>query len=167
MLVVGIDPGVTGAVAIARSRSGNVFDFPLIETGTTKKRREISPLALFDLMGKIETLHRNLYGTDQPLPMVFVERQQTRPTDGKVQAFTSGFNYGVILSVLPLAKFPCKIVTSVEWKKHFKLMGKDKEASRAEAIRRFPMQEPQLRRKKDHGRAEALLIAEYGRSLLT
>ena len=44
-------------------------------------------------------------------------------------------------------------------------MGKDKDASRLRAIQLFPVVANRLDRKKDDGRAEALLLAEYGRRL--
>ena len=64
---------------------------------------------------------------------------------------------GLIRGVLAGAGVPIISVTPAKWKKHFSL-NNDAEKSRALAIRRFPGMDT-LARKKDHGRAEALLIA--------
>jgi crossover junction endodeoxyribonuclease RuvC len=54
------------------------------------------------------------------------------------------------------------LVTPAVWKKHHCLSGSDKERSRIRAIEMFPYAAGQLTRKKDHARAEAMLIAKYG-----
>jgi crossover junction endodeoxyribonuclease RuvC len=56
-------------------------------------------------------------------------------------------------------------VSPAVWKKHFKLPA-DKEASRALALPLFPATAEHFARKKDHGRAEAALIARYGSEVL-
>jgi len=67
---------------------------------------------------------------------------------------------GIWLGVMAALRMPYTPVRPVVWKKAFSL-GKDKEASRLRAQQLFPAAD--LRRKKDHGRAEALLLAWYGR----
>jgi hypothetical protein len=57
-----------------------------------------------------------------------------------------------------------RVVQPTVWKRKFRLKGGQpgKEQARLRAIEMFPQLEPFMRRKKDHQRAEALLIAAYG-----
>ena len=73
--------------------------------------------------------------------------------------FTVGLGYGAWLGVLATLRLPYTAVRPVVWKKAFSL-GKDKEASRLRAMQLYPGAD--LRLKKHHGRAEALLLAHYG-----
>jgi crossover junction endodeoxyribonuclease RuvC len=78
--------------------------------------------------------------------------------------FTMGRGLGTWEGVLAGLGIPYELVTPQRWKKALMDgMGKDKDASRLQAIRLFPAIAGQLARKKDDGRADALLIAEYGR----
>lgn len=79
-------------------------------------------------------------------------------------AFTGTFHWlrGVFQAIFDHAPVQ---VTPQAWKKMFGLLGKDKEASRLKAIELFPHYEQFLSRKKDHDRAEAILIAEYARRI--
>ena len=59
---------------------------------------------------------------------------------------------------------PCEDVTPVRWKKTLMDgMAKEKEASVAKALQLWPQVGHLLKRRKDHNRADAMLLAEYGR----
>ena len=80
-----------------------------------------------------------------------------------VEIQASGFLYGrsvgAIETVVALSKVPLTLVEPAVWKRKLRLPGKDKEAARQRALQLFPRQHALLARKKDHGRAEAALIA--------
>jgi crossover junction endodeoxyribonuclease RuvC len=82
------------------------------------------------------------------------------PGQGVRSMFTCGLGLGVWLGVLAALKLPYTRVRSSVWKRALGL-GKDKEQARLKAMQLFPT--ASLRHKKDHGRAEALLLAWYGR----
>jgi crossover junction endodeoxyribonuclease RuvC len=86
-----------------------------------------------------------------------VEQVGAMPGQGTSSMFRFGMGCGLIRGVLAGAGVPIISVTPAKWKKHFSL-DSDAEKSRALAIRRFPGVTT-LARKKDHGRAEALLLA--------
>ena len=92
----------------------------------------------------------------------FIERAQFMPGQGGSSAFNYGTGFGIYLGVLAALEIPYSMVAASVWKKFFHLAGPDKEASRATAIRLVPSLAPDLARKKDHGRAEAILICLYG-----
>lgn len=87
-----------------------------------------------------------------------VERVNAFPKQGVASSFRFGVAYGMIQGVLAGAYVPIRLVSPTLWKKHFRL-GPDKEKSRALAIQCFPLAAKFLSRKRDVGRAEALLMA--------
>ena len=91
-----------------------------------------------------------------------IERVSSSPQQGVCSAFSMGEGLGVWLGVLATLGIPVRWVPPRVWKKAVGLqVGADKESSRAAALRLFPSCAESLRRKKDHGRAEALLIGWY------
>jgi len=110
----------------------------------------------YDIPGMVALLQP--YGG--PGVHVVIEEGQAMPGQGVRSMFTCGFGYGVWIGVLVTLRLSYTPVRPALWKKAFSL-GKDKEASRLRAMQLFPSAD--LRRKRDHGRAEALLLAWYGR----
>jgi crossover junction endodeoxyribonuclease RuvC len=88
---------------------------------------------------------------------------QGRRGMGAVSSFNFGRAAGVVHGALAALGFQINFVRPTEWKKYFGLSGKDKHASIAMAKNLYPEAAELLTRKKDHGRAEAILIAAYGR----
>lgn len=155
MLVCGIDPGITGAVAVIDSSSGEIeiHDVVVYEDG---KRRRIDAAGCFALLRDIKA--------DGPLK-VFIEKSQPMPKNGSIGCFGLGYSFGVWIGILSALEIPYTLVTPQAWKKSL-MPGepKEKDSSRVVARRLFPSQtEEWLSRKKDHGRADAILLAEYGR----
>jgi Holliday junction resolvasome RuvABC endonuclease subunit len=141
MRVLGVDPGVSGAYALLGSNglAAIVDDLPVVnrQVDAAEWRRVIERL--------------------KP-DMAVVEIVHSMPGQGVASTFKFGMAAGLIRGVLLGAGVPIFDATPTVWKKHFKLVGSDGEKSRALAIQRFPTS-PALARKKDHNRAEALLIA--------
>jgi crossover junction endodeoxyribonuclease RuvC len=145
--VIGIDPGLTGAVARLTDDDGaTVDDMPVAD-------KQVLPMELCKLL-------RPDYHDSW---LIVIERQQAFPRDGRVQAFRTGFNYGVVKAVAMMDVCRVEIISAAVWKKEFGLLKKDKGASRLKAIELFPELADRLNLGIHHGRAEALLIAEYGR----
>ena len=141
MNTIGIDPGISGAVALLNGAvAPEVVDMPS------------NPRDLWDTLSAWRTDHDDLYA--------YVERAQAMPGQGVSSTFKTGFGYGVIIGLLAGLGIPYETVTPAVWKKRAGLIGKDKEASRALARQLWPT--APLGRVRDHGRAEALLIAKYG-----
>jgi crossover junction endodeoxyribonuclease RuvC len=149
MFYIGIDPGITGAVAILDHEGiiVQVVDMPVMGKG--KGKQQINPAALGDLVNPFVHM-APCYAA--------LERVSAMPGQGVSSMFSMGDSYGCIRGVLGAYQIPVEIVTPQTWKRHFRL-DSDKERSRAKAIELFPS--AALARKKDHGRAEALLLAKY------
>lgn len=144
-VVVGIDPGVTGALAAFRDgKLSLIDDLPVINA-----RINGAELA--------ETL-RDIVDLDE----VWIEETQPMPKNGSIASFSLGYNTGVCVGVIMALEIPFHRVRPPAWKKTNGLTGKDKEAARRLAIELWPGHANSFRRKMDHNRAEACLIARHG-----
>ncbi len=149
-VTIGIDPGMTGAIAIL-SAAGDlelVTDLPIVRDRS---------LAWVD-GSALQTMLLEAIGGRQSRALV--ERVSAMPKQGVASSFLFGVGFGSILSVIQAMHIPLEFVTPVVWKRSYGL-SKDKHASLHKARLMFPTAELHLA--KHDGRAEALLIAEYGR----
>ena len=141
--VLGVDPGLKGAVAFYFSTYDRVS-------------AEDMPVANGDV--DAATLAARIR---QMLPTVaVVEGVHSMPKQGIASAFKFGKGYGQVLGVLSALGVPTHIVAPTAWKRHFKLSS-DKDASRALALQFWPSQSELFKRSKDADRAEAALIARF------
>ena len=136
---VGVDPGKSGAIAAILPRD------EILLSDMPQTPQELA-----------EFFRHFAEGT-----RITVERAQAMPKQGVVSMFNYGEQFGEILGVLAALRLPYRLVTPAVWKREMGLIGKDKVESRRLAEALFPT--VQLSRMKDHGMAEALLIAEWGR----
>jgi crossover junction endodeoxyribonuclease RuvC len=151
VLIIGLDPGLTGALGFLRD---GVFvaveDMPVVAKGAGSVKSEVSPQGM-------KTLIREHLRADEAVVAV-IERVGAMPGQGVSSVFSLGDSFGAARAVLATAGFETTYVHPVTWKKHFKLSA-DKEMSRALATRLFPA--APLHLKKHDGRAEALLLARW------
>ena len=153
-LILGIDPGFSGAFAVLNPTTMNlgVADMPVVKN--TKGKTELDLPALYDLLTPPT---RNV--------TAILEFVAARPNQGAPATFRFGQGFGAIQMALAAHQIPVQYVTPAKWKRHFGL-SKDKGASRGLANQRFPINAKDFRRVKDDGRAEAALIALYGKEKL-
>jgi crossover junction endodeoxyribonuclease RuvC len=151
--ILGIDPGIRGGLAFviigdgAAPRLIDALDIPVIGTGA-KERVDVIALR------KWIVFHRPEHA--------FIERAQAMPKQGASSGFKYGRAVGALEAVITCCEIPLMIVEPSRWKKFHGLRGGDKEGARQLALLQFPAAHDLLRRKKDHGRAEAALIALAG-----
>jgi crossover junction endodeoxyribonuclease RuvC len=148
----GIDVGVTGALALLDDNIKliEVVDMPVV---TLKgSRREVNEAEL----GKIMEKWRRKY---EGSLTAYVERVHTMPNQGVSSSGNFMMSYGVIRGALGALQIPFVLVTPHTWKKRAGLIGKEKDTARTKAQQLYP-QAP-LGRKKDIGRADAILIARF------
>lgn len=157
---IGIDPGLSGALAaIYPGGAVEVHDVPTLDVGRNGKvRREYNTWAMGGL----------LMGVESPpggrRRLAIIEAVHAMPGQGVRSMFTLGYGLGVWEGLLAGHGIRYERVTPQRWKRALMDgMGKDKDAARLVAMRLFPELADQLKRKKDDGRAEALLLAEFGR----
>lgn len=159
--VLGIDPGLDGAaVLLAGDEPPHFFDTPTLNVGRGKAVRRV--YAETEMARTIRDI-----AAETPGLFAFLEQVHSMPGQGVRSMFTMGTGYGLWLGILSALQIPFAVVTPQRWKGA--LMdgqGKEKDASRARAMQLFPTASASLARKKDVDRADALLIAEYGRRIL-
>ena len=150
---IGIDPGLTGAFAILAADGALValHDTPVLTLATSRgtTRRE------YDVPGLVALLAPYA----GPQAHAILEESQAMPGQGVRSMFTTGLGMGVWLGLLAAVQMPYTRLRPQVWKRALGL-GPDKEHARLRAMQLFPTAD--LRRMKDHGRAEALLLAWWG-----
>jgi crossover junction endodeoxyribonuclease RuvC len=147
-IYIGIDPGVSGATAILTHDDVTFHDMPILEI---KKKQTL------DYAG-LATILRPYSGA---AAFAAVELVGAMPGQGVSSMFKFGQCYGAVLATLAALQIPYELVTPPVWKRAFRLVGCEKDESRAAALRLFPQCANDLKLKKHHGRADALLMAEY------
>lgn len=153
-MIIGIDPGLSGAVCLLDGERLEVFDLPTTErvvNGKTKRQLDLHSLANDLRCCPLAQIR-----------FVLIEQVSAMPGQGVTSSFNFGFTAGAIQGVVAALGFPTRTVHPQVWKRKFGLLGQPKDASRAEASRRFPQHAEQWPLKKHDGRAEAALIALYG-----
>jgi crossover junction endodeoxyribonuclease RuvC len=148
MLTIGIDPGLTGAIAFL-SPTGELeglFDLPVIRDGR---------LAWVDAQGMTSLLIDTLGG--RPARAV-IERVSAMPRQGIASAFNFGVGFGSLLALVQARYLPIELVTPAVWKRALGLSS-NKRASLDKARLLYPTADLGLA--KHDGRAEALLLAHW------
>ncbi|XWS52592.1 hypothetical protein CRYUN_Cryun11dG0084200 [Craigia yunnanensis] len=161
--VIGIDPDLSGALALLKTDSSGcsaqVFDSPHLPVRVGNRvRKRLDARSIVQLVRSLEAPIGTAAYIEQSIPF---------PKDGKQGWWSGGFGYGLWIGILVASGFSVVPVSSLLWKKEFELTGagSTKDDSRRLASTLFPSLNDLLKRKKDHGRAEALLIAAYGKGL--
>lgn len=148
--ILGIDPGINGAWAVV-DELGAILSAAALPTTGEGKQAMVSGAHLVAL-----------FQHWQPAKAA-VERVGSMPGQGLSSTFRFGRAVGIIEGVIASLGIPIVYVAPGVWKKHFKLAGPDKEPSRQRAIETWPKAATlYFNRKKDHGVAEAALIALWG-----
>jgi crossover junction endodeoxyribonuclease RuvC len=163
MIYIGIDPGLNGAVGVVDLGAGNcepklfVYDTPtvLVEGGKTRRKYLTSAMALL-----IES-YKNRSDV-----LAILENVHSMPSQGVSSSFCFGEGKGMWEGILAAYNVPTELVSPQRWKKEIMAdQGKEKSAARFKAMALFPNLADHLKLVKHDGRAEALLLAEYGRRL--
>ena len=146
---LGVDPGFTGALAflnLSTKKIDGVFDMPLLGEG---KRRKLNPAELTFLL--------DLFSTK----FVVLEKVWSMPGEGVSSSFKFGNGFGLLQGIFAAQGLTVFTPSAPVWKSALGLT-RDKKASLEKARSLFPAQNESLRRVKDHGRAEAMLLAHFG-----
>ena len=153
MMIVGIDPGVSGAISILENKKViEIFDMPTMIDGK-KNKRQINGSQVTNIIK--ERLR------DEKEIIVVVEQVNAMPGQGVTSMFNFGQSFGVIKGICSALSLPIYFVRPTKWKKHFNLIKTNKDASRTKAIQIFPYISSQLSKKKDSNKADAILLASF------
>ena len=153
MRIIGIDPGLSGGIAILDDNKViELFDMPVMPDGKKNKRQLNSAL----LVKLIKDNIKNLEDT-----VMVVEQVNAMPGQGVTSMFNFGQTFGAIKGICAALGLPIFFVRPAKWKKHFELINSSKDSSRTKAIEMYPSISEQLSKKKDVNKSDAILIARY------
>ena len=150
---IGIDPGLSGAIAVLTDDTLQIHDMPVMTVDRNgKAKRQVSANELAELL--------HLYSGKNY--HVCVEKVSAMAGQGVTSVFSFGRSFGMIEGILAALKMPVTFVAPATWTRAIgRSPGKD--ASRARAMELFPEYQHMFKRVKDDGRADAALIAHWGR----
>ena len=153
MIVVGIDPGLSGAIAILENNKVlNIFDMPVMAEGK-KNKRQLNSAQLVNII-------KDSTKSDTEI-VVVVEQVNAMPGQGVTSMFNFGQTFGAIKGVCAALELPIFFVRPSKWKKHFELINSSKDSSRTKVIEMYPSLSSQLSKKKDVNKSDAILIARF------
>ncbi|MBA1338758.1 MAG: crossover junction endodeoxyribonuclease RuvC [Pelagibacterales bacterium] len=153
MIIIGIDPGISGAISVIENKKIlEVYDTPTMIDGKKNKKQINSAQVTNIIRDRIK---------DGKEIIVVVEQVNAMPGQGVTSMFNFGQSFGVIKGICAALSLPIYFVRPTKWKKHFNLIKTNKDASRTKVIEAYPEISSKLHRKKDSNRADAILIALY------
>ena len=153
MIIIGIDPGVSGAICILNNGIiVNIHEMPTMIDGKKNKKQvngaEVVNIFLDEIKNEKDV-------------KVVIEHVNAMPGQGVTSMFNFGQSFGVLKGICSALRLPINFVRPAKWKKHYNLIGTNKDASRTKAIELFPNISSKMSRKKDSNKADAVLIAKY------
>ena len=153
MKIIGIDPGLSGAIAILEDNKVlSIFDMPVMAEGK-KNKRQLNSAQLVDIIKENIKINDDI--------AVVVEQVNAMPGQGVTSMFNFGQTFGAIKGVCAALKLPIFFVRPSKWKKHFDLLNSSKDSSRTKVIEMYPSLSNQLTKKKDDNKSDAILIARF------
>ena len=155
MRIIGIDPGLSGGIAVLDdSKIFDIYDMPIMSEGK-KNKNQLNSAQLVNIIKK------NLIPNGDTF--LIVEQVSAMPGQGVTSMFNFGQTFGSIKGICAALNLPIFFVRPAKWKKHFDLINSSKDASRTKVIEMYPSISPRLSKKKDVNKADAILIARYFR----
>ena len=154
MLIIGIDPGISGSICFFEDgKIIEVIEMPVMTEGK-KNKKQVNGAQIYN-----EFLKR-INNKDDDIRVV-IEQVSAMPGQGVTSMFNFGQSYGILKGICSAMQLPMFFVRPAKWKKYFNLINSQKDASRTRAIEIFPYFSTQLSKKKDSNKADAILIASF------
>ena len=152
MRIIGIDPGLSGAIAVFdNNKVLKIYDMPVMAEGK-KNKRQLNSAQLVNI------IKENIKNYEEI--NVVVEQVNAMPGQGVTSMFNFGQTFGAIKGVCAALNLPIFFIRPSKWKKYFELINSSKDSSRTKAIEMYPSIANQLS-KKDVNKSDAILIARF------
>jgi crossover junction endodeoxyribonuclease RuvC len=153
VIVAGLDPGLSGALAIVDDGGVVTVDYlPTHQAQHGKAGKQRNELDLHAL---------RLVLTEHRIGHVFLESVSARPGQGVVSMFRFGYAAGSLYGLVIGLALPVTLVRPQTWQKHHGI-GPSPDAARQRAVQLYPAVAERLLKKRDSNRADAILVAAYG-----
>ena len=155
MLIISIDPGITGSICFFKNNKIiEVIEMPTMTEGK-KNKKQVNGAQIFnEISNRIRDIERENI-------RVVIEQVSAMPGQGVTSMFNFGQSFGILKGICSAMQLPMYFVRPAKWKKYFGLINSEKGASRTKAIEMFPYFSSNLSKKKDVNKADAILIASF------
>ena len=155
MLIIGIDPGISGSICFFHDGIiKDVIAMPTMTEGKKNKKQANGPQIYNEINDRIKNIDkRNI--------KVVIEQVSAMPGQGVTSMFNFGQSFGILKGICSAMHLSVYYVRPAKWKKYFNLINSEKDASRTRAIEIFPYFSSQLSKKKDTNKADAILISSF------
>ncbi len=154
MLIIGIDPGISGSICFFEDgKILEVIEMPIMIEGK-KNKKQVNGAQIYNEFSKW------INNKDNEIRVV-IEQVSAMPGQGVTSMFNFGQSFGILKGICSAMQLPMFFVRPARWKKYFNLINSQKDASRTRAIEIFPYFSTQLSKKKDSNKADAILIASF------
>jgi crossover junction endodeoxyribonuclease RuvC len=155
MLIIGIDPGISGSICFFKDgKILDVIEMPTMTEGKKNKKQVNGSQIYNEILKRVNKLETSDI-------RVIVEQVTAMPGQGVTSMFNFGQSFGILKGICSAMQLPIYFVRPAKWKKYFNLINSEKGASRTRAIEIFPYFSSQLSKKKDVNKADAILIASF------
>ncbi len=155
MLIIGIDPGISGAICFFEDgQVKEIIDMPVMADGKKNKRQINGPQIYNEILKRINSFQKKDI-------IVVIEQVSAMPGQGVTSMFNFGQSFGVLKGICSAMQLSTFFIRPTKWKKYFGLIKTEKDASRTKVIEIFPYISSELSRKKDSNKADAVLIASF------
>ena len=155
MLIIGIDPGISGSICFLEDGIiKDVIEMPTMTEGKKNKKQVNGSQIYNEISFRIKTYEKKNI-------KVVIEQVSAMPGQGVTSMFNFGQSFGILKGICSAMQLPTYFVRPAKWKKYFNLINSEKDASRTRAIEIFPYFSSNLSKKKDSNKADAILVASY------
>ena len=155
MLIIGIDPGVSGSICFLKDgKILDVIEMPVMNEGK-KNKKQVNGAQIYNEISK------KINSNSETNTRVVIEHVTAMPGQGVTSMFNFGQSFGVLKGICSAMRLPMFFVRPAKWKRYYNLINSEKDASRTRAIEIFPDFSSQLSKKKDSNKADAILIASF------
>jgi len=155
MLIIGIDPGISGAICFFENGEiKEVIEMPTMADGKKNKRQINGSQTYNEISQRIKNISKKDI-------FVVIEQVSAMPGQGVTSMFNFGQSFGVLKGICSAMQLSTFFIRPVKWKKYFNLIKSEKDASRTKVIEIFPYISSYLSKKKDSNKADAILIASF------
>ena len=140
MIIIGIDPGVSGAICILTDgKITEIYEMPTMIDGK-KNKKQVNGAEVTNIINKELVNKKDIN--------VVIEHVSAMPGQGVTSMFNFGQSFGVLKGICAALKLPVHFIRPVKWKKHFNLINTEKDASRTKVIEVFPYISFKISKKK-------------------
>ena len=155
MMIIGIDPGISGSICFVEDgKIIDVIEMPTMTDGKKNKRQVNGSQIYNEILKRINKIEKQNI-------RVIIEQVSAMPGQGVTSMFNFGQSFGILKGICSAMQLPMYFIRPAKWKKYFSLINSEKDASRTKVIEMFPSFSSQLSKKKDSNKADAILIASF------